>query len=84
MNQLTFTNNEENIKNIIIEPIHFHLEIDKGETYIYKTKEINLIFEYDSNQITIFQANELGFAIYKENSGVQVLEFDMLDSGRIG
>jgi len=84
VNEITFTNNEDNIKNIIIKPICYHLEIEKGETYIYKTKESDLSFEYHDNQITIFQNHELGFTIYKVSNNNKKLEFDMFDAGRIG
>jgi len=84
VNEITFTNNEDDIKNIIIEPICYHLEIEKGHTYIYKTKESDLSFEYHDNQITIFQNHEMGFAIYKVDDNKQTMEFDMLDAGRIG
>jgi hypothetical protein len=85
MNELSFTNNEDKPLSIIIEPICYHQEIEKGETYLLITKEIILSIEYEIGQITVFQNHELGFALYKENiNGNNLLIYDSLNAGRIG
>ncbi len=84
MNELIFTNERDEVIDIIIEPVHYHLEIAKGETYLYKTKETQLVTEYGDGVITIYQGYELGFAVFKEVNKKMEIEIDLLDSGRIG